>query len=146
MGKLSTFKAHELGSIAIKEAIKQANIKEDEISEVVVGQALLAGQGQNPARQAAVAAGIPNTTPAYVVNMLCGSGLKAIAVAYQTICNDDSDIIVAGGQEAMSQAPHLLSIRNGKKMGNGEYIDSMVKDGLTDSFYNIHMGETGNNE
>lgn len=142
-GSLSSCKAHELGSVVIKAVIEKANLSNADISEVVMGQALQAGQGQNPARQAAVGAGIPYSTPAYTVNMLCGSGLKAISLAYNDIRSNESDIVVAGGQEVMSQAPHVLNVRNGLKMGNSELVDSMLKDGLIDAFYNIHMGETG---
>lgn len=142
-GGLSNCPAHELGSIVIKEAIRRANLECGDITEVVLGHTLTAGAGANPARQAAIKAGIPYTTPAYCVNMLCGSGLKSVAIAYQAICCNESDVIVAGGQESMSQSPHFLSVRNGVKMGNAQLVDTMLHDCLIDPFYNIHMGETG---
>lgn len=142
-GALGSLKAHEIGSQVIKSAISQAQIQPSDVTEVILGQCLTGGQGQNPARQAAIGAGLPFTTPAYSVNMLCGSGLKAVGLAYQTILADPGTIIVAGGQESMTQAPHVKNLRNPTKMGNVEFIDSMVHDGLTDAFNNIHMGQTG---
>lgn len=145
LGSLSELKAHDLGSTAIKEVLKRANVLPNEISEVILGQALTAGQGQNPARQASIKANIPNEVPASLVNMLCGSGLKSVGFAYQAIKSGDATAIVAGGQECMSQAPHVINIRNGIKLNDAEMKDSMVFDGLTDAFHNIHMGITAEN-
>lgn len=142
-GSLSSYKGSQLGCIAIKAALDRANLKTEDISEVVMGQALVAGQGQNPARQAATEAGIPYSVPAYNIGMLCGSGMKAISVGYQAICSNEADIVVAGGQESMSQAPHVIKMRNGVKMGKAELVDSMLEDGLVCAFCNVHMGETG---
>ncbi|XP_033213088.1 acetyl-CoA acetyltransferase, cytosolic [Belonocnema kinseyi] len=142
---LSSLKASDLGSIVIKECLERAKLKPSDVSEVILGQALTAAQGQNPARQAAIKAGLPISVPAYLVNMLCGSGLKSVTNAYQSIKCGESDVIVAGGQESMSQAPHAIKIRNGVKMGNGTMIDTMICDGLTDAFSQIHMGITAEN-
>lgn len=142
-GAFATLKAHEIGSQVIKSAISQAGIETNDVTEVILGQCLTGGQGQNPARQASIGAGLPFTTPAYSVNMLCGSGLKAVGIAYQTIQADPEAVIVAGGQESMTQAPHVKNLRNPSKMGNVEFVDSMLHDGLTDAFNNIHMGQTG---
>ncbi|XP_034936014.1 acetyl-CoA acetyltransferase, cytosolic [Chelonus insularis] len=144
-GSLSSLKASDLGSIVIKECLSRANLKPSDVHEVVIGQALTAGQGQNPARQAAMKAGIPIAVPAYVLNMLCGSGLKAVANAYLSIKSGEYDVVVAGGQESMSQAPHVIHLRNGVKLGNGTMIDTMLFDGLTDAFTNVHMGITAEN-
>jgi acetyl-CoA C-acetyltransferase len=144
-GALGGLPAHELGSVAIKEALKRAGVEGGKVSEVIMGQILTAGQGQNPARQASIAAGIPVESPAWGVNQLCGSGLRAVALGYQAILNGDSDIVVAGGQESMSQAPHCQHLRNGAKMGSVELIDTMIKDGLWDAFNGYHMGTTAEN-
>jgi acetyl-CoA C-acetyltransferase len=144
-GALGGLPAHELGSVAIKEALKRAGIEGGKVSEVIMGQILTAGQGQNPARQASIGAGIPVESPAWGVNQLCGSGLRAVALGYQAILNGDSDIVVAGGQESMSQAPHCQHLRNGVKMGSVELIDTMIKDGLWDAFNGYHMGTTAEN-
>ncbi len=144
-GGLSSLPAHELGKAAIQEALKRAGIEGGRVSEVIMGQILTAGQGQNPARQASIAAGIPVESPAWGVNQLCGSGLRAVALGYQAILNGDSDIVVAGGQESMSQAPHCQHLRNGVKMGNFEMVDTMIKDGLWDAFNGYHMGTTAEN-
>jgi acetyl-CoA C-acetyltransferase len=144
-GALSTLAAHELGKIAIVEALKRGKVEAGEVSEVVFGQVLTAGTGQNPARQAAVAAGIPTDKTAYVVNQVCGSGLRTVALGYQAIRNGDSDIVVAGGQESMSLAPHCMHLRNGTKMGDTQMIDTMIKDGLWDAFNGYHMGTTAEN-
>src|ERR1700720_444547 len=144
-GALGALPAHELGKTAIKAALERAGIEPGRVSEVVLGQILTAGQGQNPARQASIAAGIPVETPAWGVNQLCGSGLRAVALGYQAILNGDSEIIVAGGQESMSQAPHCAHLRNGVKMGNFEMVDTMIKDGLWDAFNGYHMGNTAEN-
>ena len=119
--------------------------KAAQVSEVILGQILTAGQGQNPARQASIAAGIPVESPAWGVNQLCGSGLRAVALGYQAILNGDSEIVVAGGQESMSQAPHCAHLRNGVKMGNFDMVDTMIKDGLWDAFNGYHMGNTAEN-
>src|SRR5438477_4393295 len=144
-GALSSLPAHELGKIAIQEALKRAGVEGGKVSEVIMGQILTAGQGQNPARQASIAAGIPVESPAWGVNQLCGSGLRAVALGYQAILNGDSDIVVAGGQESMSMAPHCQHLRNGVKMGGVELIDTMIKDGLWDAFNGYHMGMTEEN-
>ena len=144
-GALSGLPAHELGKVAIQEALKRAGVEGSRVSEVIMGQILTAGQGQNPARQASIAAGIPVESPAWGVNQLCGSGLRAVALGYQAILNGDSDIVVAGGQESMSQAPHCQHLRNGVKMGNFEMVDTMIKDGLWDAFNGYHMGTTAEN-
>ena len=144
-GALSTLAAHELGAIAIKAALERAGVEPGQVSEVIMGQILTAGQGQNPARQASVKAGIPVQSPAWGVNQLCGSGLRAVALGYQAIMNGDSDVVVAGGQESMSLAPHCAYLREGKKMGNFDMVDTMIKDGLWDAFNGYHMGTTAEN-
>ncbi|HET6158387.1 MAG TPA: acetyl-CoA C-acetyltransferase [Dongiaceae bacterium] len=144
-GALSTLPAHELGKIAIVEALKRAKVEAGEVSEVVLGHVLTGGAGQNPARQAAIAAGIPVDKTAYVINQVCGSGLRTVALGYQAIRNGDSDIVVAGGQESMSLAPHCMHLRNGTKMGDTQMIDTMIKDGLWDAFNGYHMGVTAEN-
>jgi len=144
-GAFGSLPAHELGRIAIKEALKRAGVEAPKVSEVIVGQILTAGQGQNPARQASIASGIPVETPAWGVNQLCGSGLRAVALGYQAILNGDSEIVVAGGQESMSQAPHCAHLRDGTKMGDLKMIDTMIKDGLWDAFNGYHMGNTAEN-
>ena len=144
-GALSTLPAHELGAIAIKAALERAGVEPGQVSEVIMGQILTAGQGQNPARQASVKAGIPVQSPAWGVNQLCGSGLRAVALGYQAIMNGDSEIVVAGGQESMSLAPHCAYLRDGKKMGNFDMVDTMIKDGLWDAFNGYHMGTTAEN-
>ncbi len=144
-GSLATLPAHELGRIAIRAALERAGVEPAQISEVIVGQILTAAQGQNPARQASIHAGIPAETPAYGVNMLCGSGLKSVAMACQAIRNGDSTAVVAGGQESMTQAPHAAHLRSGVKMGSHELVDTMLKDGLWDAFHGYHMGNTAEN-
>src|SRR5262252_397149 len=144
-GALGSLPAHDLGKVAIAEVLKRAGVAGAEVSEVIMGQILTAGQGQNPARQASIAAGIPAESPAWGVNQLCGSGLRAVALGYQAILNGDSDIVVAGGQESMSMSPHCQHLRNGVKMGNFEMIDTMIKDGLWDAFNGYHMGTTAEN-
>jgi acetyl-CoA C-acetyltransferase len=144
-GSLSALPAHELGKVAIQEALKRAGVEGKQVSEVIMGQILTAGQGQNPARQASIAAGIPVESPAWGVNQLCGSGLRAVALGYQAILNGDSNIVVAGGQESMSMAPHAQHLRNGTKMGSLELVDTMIKDGLWDAFNGYHMGTTAEN-
>jgi len=144
-GALANLPAHELGKAAIKAALDRAGVEGGRVSEVIMGQILTAGQGQNPARQASIAAAIPVETPAWGVNQLCGSGLRAVALGYQAILNGDSDIVVAGGQESMSMAPHCQHLRTGVKMGSFEMIDTMIKDGLWDAFNGYHMGTTAEN-
>ncbi len=144
-GAFASLPAHELGKVAIQEALKRAGVEGGRVSEVIMGQILTAGQGQNPARQASIAAGIPVESPAWGVNQLCGSGLRAVALGYQAILNGDSDIVVAGGQESMSMSPHCQHLRNGVKMGSVELIDTMIKDGLWDAFNGYHMGTTAEN-
>jgi len=144
-GALASLPAHELGKAAISAALERAGVDRGSVSEVIMGQILAAGEGQNPARQASVAAGIPVEVPAWGVNQLCGSGLRSVALGYQAILNGDSDVVVAGGQESMSQAPHCAHLRNGTKMGNLEFVDTMIKDGLWDAFNGYHMGNTAEN-
>jgi len=144
-GAFANLPAHELGKTAIKAAMERAGVEGDRVSEVILGQILTAGQGQNPARQASIAAGIPVESPAWGVNQLCGSGLRAVALGYQAILNGDSDIVVAGGQESMSQAPHCAYLRSGVKMGSFDMVDTMIKDGLWDAFNGYHMGNTAEN-
>jgi acetyl-CoA C-acetyltransferase len=144
-GAFASLAAHDLGKVAIKSALERAGVEPDRVSEVIMGQILTAGQGQNPARQASIGAGIPVETPAWGVNQLCGSGLRAVALGYQAILNGDSEIVVAGGQESMSMAPHAAHLRNGTKMGSLEMVDTMIKDGLWDAFNGYHMGTTAEN-
>lgn len=144
-GALSGLSAHALGSIAIQEALLRAGVAPGEVDEVIMGQILTAGQGQNPARQAAMGAGIPQEATAWGLNQLCGSGLRAVALGMQQIASGDAKIIVAGGQESMSMAPHVAHLRNGTKMGSLELMDTMLKDGLTDAFLGYHMGTTAEN-
>lgn len=144
-GAFANLPAHELGKTAISAALARAGIEGDRVSEVIMGQILTAGQGQNPARQASIAAGIPVESPAWGVNQLCGSGLRAVALGYQAILNGDSDIVVAGGQESMSMAQHAQHLRAGVKMGSLELVDTMIKDGLWDAFNGYHMGNTAEN-
>ena len=144
-GAFANLPAHELGKTAIRAALERAGVEGGRVSEVIIGQILTAGQGQNPARQASIAAGIPVESPAWGVNQLCGSGLRAVALGYQAILNGDSEIVVAGGQESMSMAPHCQHLRNGVKMGSFELVDTMIKDGLWDAFNGYHMGVTAEN-
>lgn len=164
-GAFNNVPAHELGAVVLKEVVKRANIPASDVDEVILGQALQAGQGQNPARQASLKAGLAIETPAYCINMLCGSGLKSIGLGVQAIKCGDSKIVIAGGQENMSKSPHVLvsrdfsmvfskilivllleqHLRGGTKMGSATMIDTMLVDGLTDAMYNIHMGETAEN-
>ena len=144
-GALSSVAAHDLGTIAIKAAIERAGISAADVDEVIMGQVLQAGAGQGPARQASINAGVPMESPAWSVNQLCGSGLRAVALGAQQIAAGDAGIVVAGGQESMSQAPHALNLRNGTKMGDAAMVDTMVKDGLIDAFHGYHMGNTAEN-
>jgi acetyl-CoA C-acetyltransferase len=144
-GSLASLPAHELGKIAIKAALERTHIEPGDVSEVILGQVLAAGAGQNPARQASINAGIPVATPAWGMNQLCGSGLRAVALGAQQIQLGSSRIVVAGGQESMSQAPHAMHLRQGTKMGDTMMIDTMIKDGLWDAFNGYHMGTTAEN-
>jgi acetyl-CoA C-acetyltransferase len=144
-GAFANLPAHDLGAVAIGAALERAKVAPAEVSEVILGQILTAAQGQNPGRQAAMKAGIPVETPAYLVNQLCGSGLRAVALGYQAIRNGDASIVVAGGQESMSMAPHAAHLRNGQKMGPLQMVDTMMTDGLIDAFHGIHMGITAEN-
>jgi acetyl-CoA C-acetyltransferase len=144
-GSLSSVPAHDLGAVVIKEALQRASVEGTDVSEVIMGQILAAGQGQGPARQAAIKAGLPNDVSAWSVNMMCGSGLRAVALGYQALLTGDSKIVVAGGQESMSLAPHCAHLRSGTKMGPAEFVDTMIKDGLWDAFNGYHMGNTAEN-
>jgi acetyl-CoA C-acetyltransferase len=144
-GALSALTAHELGAIAVKEAISRAGVSPDDVDEVILGQILTAGQGQNPARQAAINAGVPKEKTAWGLNQLCGSGLRAVALGLQQISNGDANIIVAGGQESMSQSQHTAYLRSGTKMGDLKFVDTMLRDGLFDAFHGYHMGTTAEN-
>ena len=144
-GTLKNIPAYKLGSSVISSAIKKSNIKPSEIDEVIMGHVLTGGAGQNPARQAAIESKLPKEIPSYVVNQVCGSGLRSIASGYHSILSDNSNIVIAGGQESMSQAPHVVHLRNGKKLGDTELVDSMIKDGLWDAFNGYHMGITAEN-
>ena len=142
---LSNFEASELGQVVIAEALSRAKIDTEEVSEVIMGQVLAAGKGQNPARQASISAGVPIEVPAVTINQVCGSGLRAVAVGASSIQSGDSTIVVAGGQESMSNSPHCAQMRDGKKMGDVQLIDTMIKDGLWDAFNGYHMGTTAEN-
>ena len=144
-GAFANVPAHELGAEAVKAALGRAGVDGGEVDEVILGQILTAGQGQNPARQAAMAAGVPQEKTAWGLNQLCGSGLRAVALGMQQIANGDASIIVAGGQESMSQAQHAAHLRSGTKMGDLKFIDTMLKDGLLDAFHGYHMGNTAEN-
>jgi acetyl-CoA C-acetyltransferase len=146
LGKsLKNIPANELGSSVIVESIKRSKLKSDDVDEVIMGQVLTGGAGQNPARQAAVNAGIPKEKPAYIVNQVCGSGIRSVVSGFQSILSADSNIIIAGGQENMSLAPHAIHLRDGKKLGDAKIIDTMIKDGLWDAFNGYHMGITAEN-
>jgi acetyl-CoA C-acetyltransferase len=144
-GSLASLPAHTLGAVAIKAALERAGVAPGDVTEVILGQVLAAGEGQGPARQASIAAGVPEGAPAWSLNMMCGSGLRAVALAHQAIATGDSRIVVAGGQESMSQAPHCMHLRGGTKMGAAELVDTMIKDGLWDAFHGYHMGTTAEN-
>ena len=144
-GVFGAVAAHDLGAVAIKAALERAGVDPGDVDEVILGQILAAGQGQNPARQAAMKAGVPQEKTAWGLNQLCGSGLRAVALGMQQIANGDASIIVAGGQESMSLSPHVAHLRNGQKMGDMKFLDSMIKDGLTDAFHGYHMGTTAEN-
>jgi len=142
---LKNVPANELGSSVISESIKRSKLKVDDVDEVVMGQVLTGGTGQNPARQASINAGIPKEKPAYIVNQVCGSGIRSIVSGFQSIMSTDSNIVIAGGQENMSLAPHAIHLRDGKKLGDAQIIDTMIKDGLWDAFHGYHMGTTAEN-
>jgi len=144
-GAFGSTPAHELGAAAIKAALERSGVEAARVSEVIMGQILTAAQGQNPARQASIKAGVPMGSPAWIVNMVCGSGLRSVALGYQAIMNGDSDIVVAGGQESMTLSPHAQYLRGGHKMGSLEFVDTMIKDGLWDAFNGYHMGTTAEN-
>ncbi len=144
-GALASQDAHDLGQVAISGALERARVEPGDIDEVIMGQILQAGEGQNPARQASIGAGIPVESPAWSLNQLCGSGLRAVAVGAQQIAGGDAGVVVAGGQESMSRAPHCIHLRNGTKMGDAGMIDTMIRDGLWDAFNGYHMGVTAEN-
>ena len=144
-GSLSSLPAHKLGEVAIGAALERAKVDPADVNEVIMGQVLTAAQGQNPARQAAMGAGVPKEATAWGLNQVCGSGLRAVALGAQQIATGDADVVVAGGQESMSQAPHAAHLRNGVKMGNASMVDTMVKDGLWEAFNDYHMGTTAEN-
>jgi acetyl-CoA C-acetyltransferase len=144
-GALSSLPAHELGKVAISAALQRAGVDAKDVDEVILGQVLQAGAGQGPARQASVAAGVPVESPAWSLNQLCGSGLRAVALGFQQIAQGDAKIVVAGGQESMSRSPHAQNLRGGQKMGDLALVDTMLKDGLLDAFHGYHMGQTAEN-
>ena len=144
-GSLKNIQGHGLGSVVIKGAMEKSKLKIDEVDELIMGQVLTAATGQNPARQAAIQAGLPVEKPAYIINQVCGSGLRSIAAGYQSIMSNDSNVVVAGGQESMSNAPHAISIRDDQKLEESNLVDTMIKDGLWDSFNGYHMGITAEN-
>ncbi len=144
-GSLKNIPSEKLGSTVITESVKNSKLKNEEIDEIIMGQVLTGGTGQNPARQAAINAGIPKEKTAYVVNQVCGSGIRSIASGFQSIKSQDAKIVIAGGQESMSLAPHAIHLRNGKKLGDTQMIDTMIKDGLWDAFHGYHMGITAEN-
>lgn len=144
-GALSSLPAAELGKLAIEAAVSRAGLAPADVDEVILGQVLQAGAGQGPARQAAVKAGVPVESPAWSLNQLCGSGLRAVALAAQQIADGSAKVVVAGGQESMSQAPHAQNLRGGQKMGDLQFVDTMIKDGLWDAFHGYHMGQTAEN-
>ena len=146
LGKtLKNTPGEELGASVISEAIKRSKIENKDVDEVIMGQVLTGAVGQNPARQAAMKSGIPKEKSAYVVNQVCGSGIRSIASGYQSIASGNANIVIAGGQESMSLAPHAIHLRDGKKLGDVEMIDTMIKDGLWDAFHGYHMGVTAEN-
>ena len=144
-GTLKSTPGHELGSCVISEVINKSGINKEDVDEIIMGQVLTAAAGQNPARQAAMMSGLPKEKPAYVVNQVCGSGLRSVVSGFQSILSKDSKVIIAGGQESMSTSPHAINIRAGRKLGNTELVDTMIKDGLWDAFNGYHMGVTAEN-
>ncbi|NEX92159.1 acetyl-CoA C-acetyltransferase [Caulobacter sp. 17J65-9] len=145
LGSLSSLSGSALGAVAIRAALQRAGVDAKEVDEVILGQVLQAGAGQGPARQAAIAAGIPVESPAWSLNQLCGSGLRSVALGLQQIAAGDAKVVVAGGQESMSQAPHAQQLRGGQKMGDLQLVDTMIRDGLWDAFHGYHMGQTAEN-
>ena len=144
-GSLKNMQGHELGSVVIKESIKRSNLKLNDVDELIIGQVLTGATGQNPARQAAILAGLPIEKTAYVINQVCGSGLRSVAAGYQAIASNDSNVVIAGGQESMSNAPKAINIHGGQKLEEENLIDTMIKDGLWDAFNGYHMGVTAEN-
>ena len=144
-GSLKNMQAHELGSFAAKDVLKKSNLQSDDIDELIMGQVLTGGAGQNPARQAAINIGLPVEKTAYVINQVCGSGLRSVAAGYQAIMSNDSNIVIAGGQESMTNAPHAINFRGGQKLKESNLVDTMIKDGLWDAFNGYHMGVTAEN-
>jgi len=144
-GSLKNIQGHELGSIVVKEVIKKSKLKSNDVDELIMGQVLTGAAGQNPARQAAIQSGLPTEKTAYVVNQVCGSGLRSVAAGYQAIISNDSNIVIAGGQESMSNAPHAINIRAGQKLDESNLVDTMIRDGLWDAFNGYHMGITAEN-
>ena len=146
LGKsLKNIPAHDLGSRVISDQMNKSKLRNTDIEEVIFGQVLTSGSGQNPARQASMKSGLSKETPAYIVNQVCGSGLRSVVSGFQSILSGNSKIIIAGGQESMSLAPHAIHLRNGKKLGDTELMDTMIKDGLWDAFNGYHMGVTAEN-
>jgi len=144
-GSLKNMLGHEIGSVAIKDAMQKSNLKSNDVDELIMGQVLTGAAGQNPARQAAIQAGLSLEKTAYVINQVCGSGLRSVVAGYQAILSGDSKIVIAGGQESMSNAPHAININNGQKLDKKNLIDTMIKDGLWDAFNSYHMGVTAEN-
>ena len=144
-GSLKNMQAHELGSFVAKDVLKKSNLQSDDIDELIMGQVLTGGAGQNPARQAAINIGLPVEKTAYVINQVCGSGLRSVAAGYQAIMSNDSNIVIAGGQESMTNAPHAVNFRGGQKLKESNLVDTMIKDGLWDAFNGYHMGVTAEN-
>ena len=144
-GSLKNMQAHELGSFVAKDVLKKSNLQSDDIDELIMGQVLTGGAGQNPARQAAINMGLPVEKTAYVINQVCGSGLRSVAAGYQAIMSNDSNIVIAGGQESMTNAPHAVNFRGGQKLKESNLVDTMIKDGLWDAFNDYHMGVTAEN-
>ena len=144
-GSLKNIQGHELGSLVLKGAMKKSNLKPNEVDELIMGQVLTGGTGQNPARQTAIKAGLPIEKTAYVINQVCGSGLRSIAAGYQAVKSNDSNIVIAGGQESMSNAPHAINFRDAKELKEKNLVDTMIKDGLWDAFNGYHMGVTAEN-
>ena len=142
---LKNVPADDLGACVIENVLTKSGIKKNEVDEIILGQVLTGGTGQNPARQAAIKSGIPKEVPAYIVNQVCGSGIRSISSGFQSINSKDSKIVVAGGQESMSLAPHAIHLRDGKKLGDTDLVDTMIKDGLWDAFHGYHMGITAEN-
>ena len=142
---LKNVPADDLGSNVISNALKKSKLNQMDIDEIIMGQVLTGGAGQNPARQAAIKSGVPKEKPAYIVNQVCGSGIRSVASGFQSLKSGDSKIIIAGGQESMSLAPHAIHLRDGKKLGDTELVDTMIKDGLWDAFHGYHMGITAEN-